>query len=376
MKLFAFFKAFRPHRTTIVVVAAFVGIHTCAQAAKSGPRGNQFISFNDFSKFSNSSNETAGETIMTSPEIQAGLQADQLIVSWNVELPADVFLNIEARAIYPERPIKYFTMGRWCVDSERHPRESVLHQKDADGDVSTDTLELVKPAQRFQVRLVLGGKSAERARVKFLGLSFTDTKAEVAQLPAKTNAWGKTIEVPGRSQMDYPNGKVLCSPTTVSMLMTYWSKEVNRPELDRDVPEVAKAVYDANWHGTGNWPFNTAYVGSYPGMRAYVTRMSDVSELEDWIAQGLPVGLSVSYDRLRDKGLGGNGHLVVCVGFTKKGDVIVNDPGTRKNVRKTFPRKNLIHAWSYSRNTVYLIYPEGSKLPEDRFGHWESRRSQ
>src|SRR6266850_2568513 len=295
MKLSAVFKAFRPHRSMMVVVAACVGIHHCAHAAESDLRGNQFISFNDFSKFSNSSNETTGETIMTSPEIPTGLQADQLIVSWNAELPADVFLNIEARAIYPERPTKYFTMDRWCVDSERHPRESVLHQKDADGDVSTDTLELVKPAQRFQVRLVLGGKNAERARVKFLGFCFTDTKAEAAQLPAKTKAWGKTIEVPERSQMAYPNGNVLCSPTTVSMLMTYWSKEGNRPELDRDVPEVAKAVYDANWHGTGNWPFNTAYAGSYPGMRAYVTRLSDVSELEDWIAKGIPVALSVCY---------------------------------------------------------------------------------
>jgi len=158
-------------------------------------------------------------------------------------------------------------------------------------------------------------------------------------------------------------------------VMTWWSQKLNRPELDRDVPEVADAVYDANWHGTGNWPFNTAYAGSYRGMRGYVTRLSDVSELEDWIARGIPVGLSVCYDRLRGKGPGPNGHLVVCVGFTGEGDPIINDPGTSKNVRKTFPRKNLIYAWSYSRNAVYLIYPENAKVPKDRFGHWDSRTS-
>ncbi|HVV02302.1 MAG TPA: C39 family peptidase, partial [Verrucomicrobiae bacterium] len=143
-----------------------------------------------------------------------------------------------------------------------------------------------------------------------------------------------------------------------------------RPELARDVPEVVHGVYDSGLDGTGNWPFNTAYAGSLPGMRGCVSRFSDVSELEDWIAKGLPVGLSVDYDRLRAKGPGPNGHLVVCVGFTKDGDPIINDPGTSKNVRKIFPRKNLIYAWSASHNAVYLIYPKGTRLPKDRFGHW------
>jgi len=62
------------------------------------------------------------------------------------------------------------------------------------------------------------------------------------------------------------------------------------------VPEVVKGVYDPKWGGTGNWVFNTAYAGSLKGMRAYTTRLSDVSELEDWIARGIPVGLSLCYN--------------------------------------------------------------------------------
>jgi len=94
--------------------------------------------------------------------------------------------------------------------------------------------------------------------------------------------------------------------------------------------------------------------------------------LEDWISSSLPIALSLCYDRLRGKGPGPNGHLVVCVGFTGEGDVIVNDPGTSENVRKVFPRKNLINAWAYSRNAVYLIYPQDAEIPKDRFGHWDS----
>lgn len=172
--------------------------------------------------------------------------------------------------------------------------------------------------------------------------------------------------------MNYPNGNVICSPTTVSMIMSYWGSELQRPDIDRDVPEIVKAVYDTNWKGTGNWPFNTAYAGSFEGMRGYVARMTDLSELEDWIVAGVPVGLSLCYDRLRGKGPGPNGHLVVCVGFTPDGDPIINDPGTRQNVRKIFPRKNLIDAWAYSRNAAYLIYPDKVVVPKDRFGHWHS----
>jgi hypothetical protein len=32
-------------------------------------------------------------------------------------------------------------------------------------------------------------------------------------------------------------------------------------------------------------------------------------------------------------------------------------------------------AWAVSKNAVYLIYPEGAKLPKDRFGHWDNSGS-
>ena len=172
--------------------------------------------------------------------------------------------------------------------------------------------------------------------------------------------------------MAYTNGAVLCSPTAVSMVMAYWARQLRRPELDRDVPAIANAIYDPNWPGTGNWPFNTAYAGSFQGIRAYVTRLSDLSEVEDWVAAGIPVVLSVCADRLHRRGPGPNGHLIVCVGITGTGDPVVNDPGVAVNIRRVYPRKDLIYAWAHSRNAVYLIYPEDSDIPNDRFGHWDS----
>ena len=161
------------------------------------------------------------------------------------------------------------------------------------------------------------------------------------------------------------------------MVLGWWAGQLKRPDLDRPVPEVAKQVEDPNWPGTGNWPFNTAYAGSFPGMTAYVSRFSDVTELEDWIASGIPVAVSVAYTVL--KGVpprdGPDGHLVVCVGFTEQGDLIVNDPGTRRQIRRVVPRENFVKAWAHSRNTVYLIYPNAMAVPVDRFGHWSMRNA-
>ena len=335
-------------------------------------RGNQFIGFTRFNAFETSPGSSITETVLTSKGIVARIPWNELVASWNANMPRGTYLKIEVRALYLDHPTKYYVMGLWSESPERHPRESVRRQKDDDGDVSTDTLILKQPCERFQIRLTFGGENLERAKLKLLGISLTDSKASPGTLPPNRHAWGRVIDVPERSQMAYPNGGVLCSPTTVSMLMTHWSRALNRPEIDRDVPEIVKEVYDPNWRGTGNWPFNTAYAGSFKGMRGYVTRLSDISELEDWIARGIPVGLSVCYDRLRGKGPGPSGHLVVCVGFTKNGDPVINDPGTSKNVRKIFPRKKLEHAWAYSHNTVYLIYPEDADVPRDRFGHWNS----
>jgi hypothetical protein len=183
-------------------------------------------------------------------------------------------------------------------------------------------------------------------------------------------AWGKSLVVPERSQMAYPDGGAWCSPTTVSMLLGFWATKLNRPELDLDVPEIAHGIHDSTWKGTGNWAFNMAFAGSLPGLRGCVSRFSGVRELEEWTARGFPVGVSVCYDRLRGKGPGPNGHLMVVDGFTRDGSVILNDPGTSHDIRRIFSRERFVDAWANSKNAVYLVYPAGAKLPRDRFGHW------
>jgi hypothetical protein len=354
---------------------AVLSLATITAALSAGDfdfRGGQFIGLTSLKDFTSAPGTNANETVFTSREFTARIPWNELIVSWNADMPKDSYLRVEACAVYPDRTTKYFVMSLWSSNPVKYPRECVKGQKDTDGNVLTDTLVLNRLAERFLIRLTMGGDTRQLPKIRFLGFHVLDSTANLTPLPPNRAAWGRTLPVVERSQMAYENGGVLCSPTTISMMLDFWSKKLKRPDLARDVPEVVDGVFDRVSDGTGNWVLNTAYAGSFPGMRAYTTRMSDVAELEDWVAHGMPVGLSLCYNRLRGKSRSPSGHLVVCVGFTKDGDPVINDPGTSKNVRKVFPRANLVDAWAYSKNAAYIIRPEDVSPPKDRFGHWDS----
>jgi hypothetical protein len=345
--------------------------------AISSLKTNQFSNFIGLDIFSNftSAQNAKGETVLLSPEIKSAIDWNELIVSWNADAPVGTFLKIEASVVLPDHQTKFYMLGLWSPDNQAFARTSVRGQKDADGKVATDTLVLKNLADGAQVRVTLGGTNSVAPKLKFLGLSFCNSQAPLTERPPNRAAWGKIIPTPERSQLAYPQEKGWCSPTAVSMVLANWAEILHRRELNLAVPEVAAKVYDAGFDGTGNWPFNTAFAGSFPGMRSYVTRFDDISELEDWIVAGIPVVISARWDLLRaGRKDTGSGHLILCIGFTKDGDVIANDPATRldkgDSVRHIYKRADVIKSWWTSHNTVYLIYPADAKLPENKNGHW------
>jgi len=343
-------------------------------------RGRSLLTIKNPAGLEHSQGASAGEAVLTSPVLELGITANEIVVSWNAETPPGSGLKVEARAFYPDRTTKYYTLGLWSKDGVTYPRESVKDQKDADGDVLTDTLALAQPVQKLQIKVTLTSGTApdSKPNLKFLSISAADTHASPAPLEPNRAAWGKEITVPGRTQLGWPGASGWCSPTSTDMVLALWSGRLKRPELDIPVPDAAHAIFDTVWQGTGNWPFNTAFAGSFPGIRAYVTRLSDVRELEDWILAGNPPIVSVSYDLLKGKDTDHDpGHLLVCDGFTADGDIVLNDPAHHPEkgemCRRVFPRANFIKAWSRSNFTVYLIYPEGAAVPDDKYGHWEKQ---
>ncbi len=306
---------------------------------------------------------TAGQTRTVEIEVPPpAFPWDEAIVSWNVKRAEGASLSLEAKVVQPAAESSWLGLGRWAIRNDLAPRESQKGQGDDVASVDTDTLLLKRSGGRLRLRLTLS-TLAEQPSPDFSGLwvSFS-TKGPVPEsqrLPATP-----ILDVPQRCQGDYPNGGVLCSPTSLSMLMAYWADKTNQPNLDRGVPEVVREVFDPVWGGTGNWPFNLAHPGSFPGMAGLVARLSGVEEIHGLVKQGIPVATSVSYGLLKGKPSPDpdDGHLVVVVGFDANGDPVFNDPG-RARVRNTYRLADFARAWNRSRNTVYLVFPSTMRFP-------------
>jgi hypothetical protein len=335
-------------------------------------RGVSYVNLTNWKSLTHELDRDSNTLILTYSDVQTEIEWTEAILSWNTAAPKAAHFQFEAQVIYAKQNSKYYHLGHWSLSDQAAFRRSVSGQADLHGDVETDTLVLKSPSQEIRLRLTIGGFSAcpSIEWLKFLGIVFLDKETQPEALPAQKQAWGKVIDVPQKSQVLYEGGMEWCSPTCVSMVLNYWSQKLECTDLALDVPAAAQAIHDPTWPGTGNWSFNTALAGSFKRLRAYVTRLSDIAELEDWIISGAPVIVSVSYNILKGRESGGGGHLIVCVGFSATGDIIVNDPGVSKEMRRTFPRKLFARAWAHSRNTVYLIYPGDHQIPDDRFGHW------
>ncbi|HZO27314.1 MAG TPA: C39 family peptidase [Chloroflexota bacterium] len=313
----------------------------------------------------------------------------ELIPSWNAETPPGTWIEVRLRARLGAGPdgrwTRWYDLGSWSLDSGPERRQSVKGQRDEDGRVSTDTVILATPASAYQLGLTLRADDATTSSAHSPSVSLAavlaSTPSETARpLTSGLAAWGATLDVPERSQMIYLNGgPVWCSPTSTSMVMAYWSERLGEPSLNRPVPEVAAAVYDVVYRGNGNWPFNTAYAGR-DGLVAYVSRMSSMGQVERWIEAGVPVVASLAWSpgELRNAAVPStDGHLLVIVGFTPDGDVVVNDPAADPrlglSVRRVYPRATMERLWlTHSGGTVYLIYPESLAPPSAdlAFGAW------
>nr|WP_258562727.1 peptidase C39 family protein [Nocardioides sp. MAH-18] len=197
-------------------------------------------------------------------------------------------------------------------------------------------------------------------------------------------ARGVVLDVPAYSQMvhrgHYPEygagGEAWCSPTSTAMVLGYYDalpgaaaySWVPAGHPDPWVDHVARMTYDYAYEGTGNWPFNTAYAATRVD-HAFVTRLRSLREAEELVRAGIPVVASIAFDPggLTGAPIGStDGHLLVIVGFTADGDVVVNDPAaaTDAEVRRTYDRGEFENAWiPTSGGTVYVIADAAHPLP-------------
>lgn len=336
------------------------------------------------------------EGVAESPELPSSMGFRSCVPSWNADVPTGSWLELALSARSGGTWTPWLSMGAWAPDGSAITRGSVAGQSAGGASVATDTLDLESPADALRVRVYLrsvlppdgsdraavaggaeaaGGTPAARPRLRAVSLAYSDPKPTVSALKPSAplgspprGASGLVLDaVPRCSQMVYPNGgDVWCSPTSVSMVLGYWRNDSGPCETR--VRAAVAGVYDAVYGGHGNWSFNAAYAGAQPGLEAYVARFSSLAALEPWIAAGVPVVLSVSWNNDEGRPLSGApiakcaGHLTTLVGFDERGDPVMNEPASPSNetVRRTYSRAELEVRWlTASGGAAYIIVPSG-----------------
>lgn len=344
----------------------------------------------------------------TSPLHRLGFGGQQIIVSWNALTPGHSWIEVQIQPIIGEvgpsaadtqTPGPWFTMARWCrllpAQGGAIHRASVAGQSSAGASVDVDTLAASEGHEitgyRLRVILLAPLGAPERPVVSLLGaVAWAPSRAH-GSAPAPSAAPGPAplpgmeIPVPPLSQMthrgQYPQwgggGESWCSPTSVAMTMGYHRCGPTPAELawvqppdDRIVAFSARATWDHQFQGAGNWAFSTAYPAEYC-LEAFVTRLAGLAEMAPFIAAGIPLVASLAFDaaELDGSGYSTEGHLMLVIGFTSGGDVIVNDPASHDlpdndQVRVIYRRDQFERIWQRtSKGTVYVIHPARLPLP-------------
>ena len=330
--------------------------------------------------------------------VEPGFGFTQLVASWAATTPRDSWVEVKVRGRAADGTVSSWdTLGRWTSGDRFTRRTTRSGQSDDLARVDVDTWKVADAAglTAWQLKVSLmrrAGASSRPPKLDSVGAMVSRLPA-VSSVPTSSPGPGRGIvlDVPQYSQMvhagHYPQwgngGEAWCSPTSTSMVLGYYDalpgpaaySWVPTGHVDPWVDYAARATYDAQYEGTGNWPFNTAYAASRAG-NAFVTRLRSLREAERFIAAGIPVVVSISFGRGELTGApisATNGHLLVVVGFTESGDVVVNDPAAsnRAGVRRTYDRGQFENAWlPTSGGLTYVITDDAHPLPGGTHSNW------
>ena len=327
-------------------------------------------------------------TSWLSPEVIPSHPFTNLVPSWNARTPDGSWLEVEARTtddgVHWSR---WWVLSRWAeTDTAIHPT-TVPGQRDNRTRVDIEELVAADGVTwtGYQLRVSLmrpaGGDAVPT--VSLVGAVVSAGEPVGGDLGSVGH--GRELHVPAYSQQvhrgEYPQwdsgGESWCSPTSTTMVLGSWGLGPSEDEYawvdpayaDRFVDHAARSVFDHAYDGAGNWSFNTAYAALH-GAEAFVTRLRSLAEVEQFIAAGIPLVTTVSFeeDELPGAGYRTSGHLLVVVGFDDSGDVVVNDPashGVPRNdeVRVVYPRGPFEKVWMRSGCLVYVVRPADVPLP-------------
>jgi hypothetical protein len=264
----------------------------------------------------------------TGPETAADFRFTELVASWNAITPRDTgaFFQIRTRDAKSRKWSPWLFVGRWgrTVNArfdERLPNDRFTRFTYGAVENHMPLVLLSQPADAYQVRATLQSFDLDPAinpgvrRVAVAYSGVIPDPVERARLLGPVTAvdgWVRDLPVPHVSQREAPPAlrESVCMPSCVTMVLAYW--KVDRPSV-----ENALAIYDPDSGMFGNGSRAAARAGEL-GLDAWMQRVRDWEQVKAIIGRGEPVIAAVHREAAA--------HLIVIRGFSKDGDVLVNDP--------------------------------------------------
>lgn len=289
----------------------------------------------------------------------------ELILSWNASRPKTgkftFYINVRHHGWSGWQKIAEW--GKSVQKTFGNTRNRYVHTK---------YVRLVTKRRRigfeYQIKVV-AEKGANIRRIKALFANVSNEKRFRMQYPYTPFPSTQITGIPRQSQwhVNHKRRKDLCSPTSLSMIASYYTKKYNLPKtettLRQKTAKLADNVHDQSLDIYGNWIFNVAQAFQLTrGNILYrVERLNNFEELYNQIKNNRPVVVSI-----RGHLHGGawpykNGHLVVVMGWDKKNQrVLCIDPAFRnkKHMLRRYRIKDFVRAWGRSRNLSYITIPQ------------------
>ena len=296
------------------------------------------------------------DAFLESTVLEAPLVFDDLVASWNAEVPEGASLRMQASVRIDGNWSQWFALGI----QEGPQFHSVEKQEKEAGSVDVDTLKLKRGATAFRYRLQFFAPDRPIA-LRLAAVTVSDGSAAEPEA-FKPGSWAGELKVSPRSQTveqeRYKHN--VCSPTCLAMNLDYWGFPLKTAAVAEKVRD-RKAEALGNTDIFGVWPFNAATAGAF-GLEAYVARLNSFADVQNELAQGRPVIVSLSFAAGELSGAPikqTKGHLMMITGFTPEGDVIVMDPAASEgDVRRVYKRRQFHRAWRINkRGLAYLIGP-------------------
>ena len=258
----------------------------------------------------------------------------EAVVSWNTRV-LDGVIELRANA-YDGRTSAWLPYVTFSAESR-----ASLDGHDTFVRIETDIV-------RADVDLVsLGIRSRGELDAVYVSTPDYGAPSTIVALPALE------LGVPAISQYvaAHPDERGWCAPASLVMLLGYRGYPL-------DVAIVAREVRDARYGGTGNWTMCAAFAGTL-GFRAAVVHLRDLAHAHAFLADDLPLALSISW---RTGALPGaplpesDGHLVVLRGIDENGDALVNDPAP-PDIAVRYPREAFERAWLGHGGIAFVVAP-------------------